>query len=551
LSDAQERNDIAIIISGNGKSVRLGSPSKWRRAIQLGDLSPDTPVEVISAGVARHSSARDVPELQALFESLGIHLARDVPDTERDSVERSGDGSWQASSAQPPWGTPSGEADSEPPSQAQTAGSEALGSVISVDEPATPLTGARAPASAIPLGILIIVTVVVFVFGLLTANNTGPKEAATTIEVASPALVAPNEILDLGKIVSWDSTKDPVQKSYQYGDLTLTLSSRSMSDGKTVPILTITSATTVAVEVLGAARMGDAAAEIGVFQLESPGSVPQIYFSSFTGGAHCCTEGKLVIRSGVTFSTVQLGAWDYGIKFEDLNADGVFEIIVSDERFLYAFAPYAGSVAPPKILKYQAGEITDVSTAFPSLFRVAMESARQGCLNRENGACAAYVANAARVEQFQSAWDTMLSHYNPDDDWQYPIGCSVETSGGQCPVGSEIRYSNYPDALLAFLTEAGYVQPTTDNLVLGPSFDCAQASSENLKLICTTPALAAADVRLAAAYSQALARSADPVGLRRKQLEWISARNNGPADIRLMLEMYAARISELSSPTNQ
>jgi uncharacterized protein YecT (DUF1311 family) len=79
----------------------------------------------------------------------------------------------------------------------------------------------------------------------------------------------------------------------------------------------------------------------------------------------------------------------------------------------------------------------------------------------------------------------------------------------------------------------------------GPSFNCGRVTSDILRLICATPDLAAADRTLAAAYSQALAASADPAALRESERAWVAARNAGPADVEALRAAYAERIQAL------
>lgn len=64
---------VSLRLVTSGKSVTLSSASKWRHAIQLGDLTPDTLVEV-ERGLAppeRHLG-RSIGELTALFEEYGF-----------------------------------------------------------------------------------------------------------------------------------------------------------------------------------------------------------------------------------------------------------------------------------------------------------------------------------------------------------------------------------------------------------------------------------------------------------------------------------------------
>ena len=79
-----------------------------------------------------------------------------------------------------------------------------------------------------------------------------------------------------------------------------------------------------------------------------------------------------------------------------------------------------------------------------------------------------------------------------------------------------------------------------------PSFNCRYARTTSERMICVDPNLAAADRRLAQAYSQAVASGIPERVLRRQQDEWLGAREAaaryGPRDVE---RVYNARIAEL------
>ena len=196
------------------------------------------------------------------------------------------------------------------------------------------------------------------------------------------------------------------------------------------------------------------------------GAAPVVMLQSFTGGAHCCTHIQLAGLSGGTLRVVDLGSWD-GEPIEpprDRSGDGIADFVVWDQSFLYAFAPYAISLSVPQVLNVTGGRVVDVSArpAFRSLFVEAMTSAAPTCRGGEdgltrNGACAAYVAAAARAGRLGEAWKDMLAGYDATVDWQLPIGCTVRETVAGCPAGREMQYQSYPDALLAFLKRHGYI----------------------------------------------------------------------------------------------
>lgn len=79
-----------------------------------------------------------------------------------------------------------------------------------------------------------------------------------------------------------------------------------------------------------------------------------------------------------------------------------------------------------------------------------------------------------------------------------------------------------------------------------PSFDCSRVTSVNLKLVCSTPSLAAADRELAGAYQQALANAPSPQVLKESQRDWIRRRSVAIADVEVLAAMYSDRTAQLN-----
>ena len=206
--------------------------------------------------------------------------------------------------------------------------------------------------------------------------------------------------------------------------------------------------------------------EPAVMVVENPPGAPMILFQTFSGGAHCCTSITAIVPREGRLEAVDVYRGD-GAPMEraprDVDGDGAIDIVRHDNAFLYAFASYAESYAPPRIVNIVDGEAVDVSErpGFSSLFEEAMAEARQACPDPDgygaNGACAAYVAAAARLGRFDEAWAQMLEGYDRTSAWGLDQGCRVAEIDGECPAGEAIRFDNYPDALRNFLAEHGYI----------------------------------------------------------------------------------------------
>ena len=249
------------------------------------------------------------------------------------------------------------------------------------------------------------------------------------------------------------------------------------------------------------------AAEIARLDRSSP--VPQVVVTHFTGGAHCCTLMKVVTLVNGRWQTVDVGKFDSdGPQVEDLNGDGAAELVGKDDSFDYAFASYAESYAPPKVLQLAGAQIVDASHS-PEFRKpiVQMLLANQGLATpdtwRDNGFLGGWVAHNALVGNGAEAWRRMLDLYNRNSDWDMSI-CTVATNGyDPCPDYAK-RRRDFPTALRELLAETGY---SIDGIVAAsvaaanPSFDCNKARTPSEIEICRSPRLAELDNILAAGYA--------------------------------------------------
>jgi len=270
---------------------------------------------------------------------------------------------------------------------------------------------------------------------------------------ATPVMAAP--------MVAWDAAENGDPSTYRIEGLSLRLASNKDEAGSTVPVLTVRARGLAPFVVRGEPGFPDASARfaVGVFDPKADG--PQVLFTTFSGGAHCCNRLVLAERKGGAWSLVDLGIWDGdGLQTVpvDVDGDGVVDFVLVDNEFLYIFSSYAGSWPPPMILNVVDGKVSDVSAAprFRRIFLRDMEKAKAQCAAGSTGACAGYVADAARTGRFDAAWPFMLAHYDRSFAWTYPMRCLGRAVDGNCK-GRELKPKDFPQSLRWFLEDDGYL----------------------------------------------------------------------------------------------
>jgi uncharacterized protein YecT (DUF1311 family) len=542
-----------IGFQGPGRFIRLSTADKWERAVRSGDLKPDTSVEVDRSGETETMRASEVPELAAYFpQPLPLAVMVDDPLT----PARASLASAIEMEPQVALEAPGSEAAARPrPSYEE----EPVPQAYRPDDPSP----APAPAQPLPRksgsGANIGVAAVLIGIGLVVALAVLSSHPSTPAVSSAPVAAAPvvtSVPITLSAMTSWRAASDGT-KTYSVDGITLTLSSRTGSDGNISPVLDLKAADGSTFEEAGVATPNPAAASFGVGNLDPVGPGNQILFTSFSGGAHCCTMISVLEEIGGAWKAIDIGSFEGELdQFpKDLDGGGAGDVVETDDRFAYAFASFAESYLPPKVYTIVRGQLVDASAAprFAKLYRADMRGAQQSCLAHNNGACAAFVADASRLGLHDWAWQIMLTSYNPSSDWVLPTKCSVPLVNNACPTGQEQKFDNYPDALDWFLTDAGYVTSpallgsSAPAAAAGPSFDCSRVQSDNLRLVCNTPDLAVADQALAAAYNEAMNRTTDRLALQNDERAWIARRAAAPADVDALKALYAQRIAELQA----
>ncbi len=169
--------------------------------------------------------------------------------------------------------------------------------------------------------------------------------------------------------------------------------------------------------------LSDPPVSVQIAELDPANATPEIVVSFFTGGAHCCSDTKVVIsnKDGSGWRVVEIGQFDGGpLLASDLAGDGHPAFETRDNAFLYAFGCYACSTAPLKILALEDGKVKDV-TAEPR-FRPAHEAYLRNIITGvpdedPNGFLAGYVAEKFLLGEGADSWKLMLDYYDKASDW--------------------------------------------------------------------------------------------------------------------------------------
>ncbi len=202
----------------------------------------------------------------------------------------------------------------------------------------------------------------------------------------------------------------------------------------------------------------------GLLKLDPGTKDPQLIFTRYTGGAHCCTQTWIATapEGAAGWTLMDAGMLDGGgYSYEDVDGDGAYEIFNADNSFLYAFNSYAGSFAPIRINQLRGNTLKDVSgedVMRPQLKRdlARMEFAAKldPGLWKSNGFLVGWVAAKQRFGQGEDAWQTALENLDPEFDFG-PQVCKTGKPIEQCD-GEDLERVPIAKALAEFLAERDY-----------------------------------------------------------------------------------------------
>jgi hypothetical protein len=86
--------------------------------------------------------------------------------------------------------------------------------------------------------------------------------------------------------------------------------------------------------------MSNPPVSVQIAELDPANATPEVVVSFYTGGAHCCSDTKVLTQAkgGSSWQTVKLGELDGGpLTAADLDGDGRYEFESRDNAFLYTF----------------------------------------------------------------------------------------------------------------------------------------------------------------------------------------------------------------------
>jgi serine protease Do len=205
-------------------------------------------------------------------------------------------------------------------------------------------------------------------------------------------------------------------------------------------------------------------ADAGLLALDPTSLHPQLVFTRFTGGAHCCTQTWIATqpKSAAGWTLVDGGILDGGgYGFEDLDGDGTLEIRHVDNSFLYAFDSYAGSFAPVRIKQLRGNQLIDVSNSLAmkpilkrDLARMEFEAKLAPDLWKSNGFLAGWVAAKQRLGLGEDAWQTALENLDTNSDFG-PQTCKTGKPVEGCDL-EDLERVPIGKALAEFLNERDY-----------------------------------------------------------------------------------------------
>ena len=297
--------------------------------------------------------------------------------------------------------------------------------------------------------------------------RSGALAAGFVLMLAATALAAENDNQDQDqpKFPTTEFAEGAKSASVTVGDVTAGVSMVRRPDvdpNNDVPVLQVIVGGVRVLETPGVpSGMDQPASEASIARIDPGSRHPEIYFASYSGGAHCCTHVVIAQEVGAKWVAVTIGDFDGdGRYLADLAKDGTAEIVTVDNRFLYQFDCYACSSAPLQIYTVHDGKAVDVTTdqrylaAHRDWLKRMEEDADPDQRWTSAGFLAGWVAEKVRVGEGADAFKQLTEHW----DYGTDVGDEVCTSGGELDscAKKDRKIMKFPDRLKLFLQQSGY-----------------------------------------------------------------------------------------------
>lgn len=229
-----------------------------------------------------------------------------------------------------------------------------------------------------------------------------------------------------------------------------------------VPVLQVTVGGKMVLEYVGTASgLPQPSLVASIAEIDRANQAREVYFSSYSGGAHCCSEVVVATETAEGWVAVPVGAFDGdGEYLQDLNDDGQAEIVTVDNDFLYAFDCYACSAAPLVIKTVRDGKLVDITTE-PRFAQAHRNWLRQLEADsdpverwKSPGFLAGWVAASIRAGSGEEAFKQLRKHWDLASD-SGEEACLNGADVDSC-APADRKNLKFPDRLKLFLDRHGY-----------------------------------------------------------------------------------------------
>jgi hypothetical protein len=289
---------------------------------------------------------------------------------------------------------------------------------------------------------------------------------ALTAAFARPLQAASGDGADRPRYPTTEFAEGARSASVSAGDITAGVAEKRLpkiARDSDVPVLEVIVGGRRVLEAPGVASGSDQPlAQASIAEIDPGNQSKEVYFTSFSGGAHCCSNVIVAEAIGDKWVAVPIGDFDGDGDFlDDLDKDGVAEIVTVDNRFLYQFDCYACSAAPLVIRTVRDGKAVDVTS--DARYRKAhrdwlkqMEDEIDPAQRWSSpGFLAGWVAERARLGEGAAALKELDARWNLAKD----EGEEVCLTGGEPENCARKNRTilKFPERLKLFLKQSGYL----------------------------------------------------------------------------------------------